>query len=98
MGNGQVERFNQNPLQMLGTLQEKKKSDWKAYVPALVHDYNATFHDSTGFSPYFLMLGLHPRLAIDAFLGLNSDSLNSISQTKHIGILRDRLSFAYQKA
>ena len=98
MGNGQVERFNQTLLQMLGTLQENQKSDWKAHVPTLVHAYNATFHDSTGFSPYFLMFGRHPRLAIDAFLGLNSDSLNSTSQTEYIRKLRDRLSFAYQKA
>ena len=98
MGNGQVERFNQTLLQMLGTLQENQKSDWKAHVPTLVHAYNATFHDSTGFSPYFLMFGRHPRLAIDAFLGLNSDSLNSTSQTEYIRKLRDCLSFAYQKA
>ena len=44
------------------------------------------------------MFGRHPRLAIDAFLGLNSDSLNSTSQTEYIRKLRDRLSFAYQKA
>ena len=37
MGNGQVERFNQTLLQMLGTLQEKQKSDWKAHVPTLVY-------------------------------------------------------------
>ena len=37
MGNGQVERFNQTLLQMLGTLEESKKSDWKAHVPSLVH-------------------------------------------------------------
>ena len=98
MGNRPVERFNQTLLQMLGTLQENQKSVWKAHVPTLVHAYNAIFHDSTGFTPYFLMFGRHPRLAIDAFLGLNSDSLNSTSQTEYIRKLRDRLSFAYQKA
>ena len=91
-------RFNQTLLQLLGTLQENQKSDWKARVPTLVHAYNATFNDSTGFSPYFLMLGRHPRLATDAFLGLNSDSLNSTYQTEYIRKLRYRLSFAYQKA
>ena len=79
MGNGQVERFNQALLQMLGTLHENQKSDWKAYVPTLVHAFNATFHDSIGFSPYFLIIWRHHRLAINAFLGLNSDSLNSTS-------------------
>ena len=44
------------------------------------------------------MFGRHPRLTIDAFLGLNSDSFNSTSQTKYIRKLRDRFSLAYQKA
>ena len=70
MGNGQVERFNQTLLQMLGTLQPTQKSDWKSYVLPLVHAYNATRHDTTGFSPFYLMFGRHPRLALDAFLGL----------------------------
>ena len=77
MGNGQVERFNQTLLQMLGTLEEYQKSDWKAHVPTLVHVYNATIHDSTGYSPYFLKFGRHPRLAIDAFLGLTPDTVSA---------------------
>ena len=72
MGNGMIERFNQTLLKMLGTLEDHQKQDWKSYVAPLVHAYNATSHDSTGFSPFFLMFGKHPRLAIDAYLGLNS--------------------------
>ena len=59
---------------MLGTLDEEKKPDWKSYVAPLVYSYNATRHESTGYSPHFLMFGWHPRLAIDAFLGVTSDS------------------------
>ena len=55
MGNGMPERFNQTLLNMLGTLKEDQKSDWKTYVPPLVHAYNATRHESTGFSPHYLM-------------------------------------------
>ena len=98
MGNGQVERFNQTLLQMLGTLEEYQKSDWKAHVPTLVHAYNATMHDSTGYSPYFLMFGRHPRLAIDAFLGLSPDPLSAKHQTEYARKLRERLQFAYRTA
>ena len=98
MGNGQVERFNQTLLQMLGTLEEYQKSDWKAHVPTLVHAYNATIHDSTGYSPYFLMYGRHPRLAIDAFLGLSPDALSATRQTEFVRKLQERLHFAYQTA
>ena len=98
MGNGQVERFNQTLLQMLGTLDESKKSDWKAHVPSLVHAYNSTLYDSTGYSPFFLMFGRHPRLAIDAFFGLSPDVLAAKTHTEYVKKLRQRLSFAYQKA
>ena len=95
MGNGQVERFNQTLLKMLGTLEEYQKSDWKTHVPTLVQAYNAMFHDSTGFSPYFLMFGRHPRLAVDAFLGLTPDAT---SKTEYVRKLKERLDFAYIKA
>ena len=98
MGNGQVERFNQTLLKMLGTLEEYQKSDWKAHVPTLVHAYNATIHDSTGYSPYFLMFGRHPRLSIDAFLGLSPDPLSARQQTEYARKLCECLAFAYHAA
>lgn len=99
MGNGQVERFNQTLLKMLGTLEDDQKSDWKSYVAPLVHAYNATRHDSTKFSPYYLMFGRHPRLAIDAYLGLYSghDS-DTHSRISYASKLSKRLQYAYKVA
>ncbi|MCG8113688.1 MAG: RNase H-like domain-containing protein, partial [Candidatus Thiodiazotropha taylori] len=37
MGNGMVERFNQTLLNMLGTLEDRQKEDWKTFVAPLVH-------------------------------------------------------------
>ena len=99
MGNGMVERFNQTLLNMLGTLEEHQKQDWKSFVAPLVHAYNATRHDSTGFSPYFLMFGRHPRLAIDAYLGLSSpEEPSSASREHYASKLKKRLEFAYKVA
>ena len=98
MGNGQFERFNQTLLKMLGTMEEYQKSDWKAHVPTSVHAYNATFHKTTGYSPFFLMFGRHPRLATDAFLGLSPDAMSSANLTEHVRKLRERLDFAYKTA
>ena len=49
-------------------MKKRQKSDWKTFVPSLTHAYNATMHESTGYSPSYLMIGRHPHLAIDAFL------------------------------
>ena len=98
MGNGQVERFNQTLLQMLGTLQPTQKSDWKSYVLPLVHAYNASRHDTTGFSHFYLMFGRHPRLALDAFLGLEPSAESGRTQAAYTTKFQSRLSFAYQKA
>lgn len=77
MCNGVPERFNQTLLNMLGALEDHQKSDWKSYVPSLVHAYNSTRHESTGFAPHYLMFGRHPRLAVDAFLGIKQESESS---------------------
>ena len=84
---------------MLGTLEDHQKQDWKSYVAPLVHAYNATRHDSTGFSPFFLMFGRHPRLAIDAYLGLNSSQDSECTSREHYASkLKKRLDFAYKVA
>jgi len=62
-----------------------------------VHSYNATRHESTGYSPHFLMFGWHPRLAIDAFLGVTSDSPVKDHIT-YVSSLEKRLKFAYKTA
>ena len=99
MGNGMVERFNQTLLNMLGTLENHKKEDWKSYVAPLVHSYNASKHPSTGYSPYFLMFGRHPRLAIDAYLGIPSaEESTVVSQDNYATKLKKRLQFAYKVA
>jgi transposase InsO family protein len=98
MGNGQCERFNQTLISMLGTLQDDQKSDWKSYVPSLVHAYNVTPHTSTGYSPYYLMFGRQPKLAVDALLGLSNNEENYRTKHEYVRKLHDRLSNAYKKA
>ena len=98
MGNGMVERFNRTLLNMMGTLTDKQKSDWKAFVPTLCHAYNAARHDSTGQVPFYLMYGRHPRLAVDAFLGLKSSEPSVTSHADYVKKLKTRLAFAYDLA
>ena len=47
LGNGQCERFNSTLCNMLGTLSDEEKSDWKSYLGCMTHAYNCTKHAST---------------------------------------------------
>ena len=98
MGNGMCERFNRTLLNMLGTLQEKQKSDWKSHLPAITHAYNAADHACTGYSPFYLMYGRQPRLAIDALLGIGDDSLEAKHPSDYVRKLKSRLTTAYEAA
>ena len=97
-GNGQVERFNQTLLKMLGTLKNEQKAHWRDYVAPLVHAYNCTRSDATGMSPYSLMFGREARLPIDLRLGVAPDSESASSHKRYAQKLRDRLRRAHQLA
>ena len=66
--NGLVERMNKTVLSMLRTLPEQNKSRWPESLDKLIYAYNCTIHDTTGFEPYYLMFGRHPKLPIDFIL------------------------------
>ena len=97
-GNGQVERFNQTLIGMLGTLEEEKKHQWRLYVKPLVHAYNCTKNDATGVSPYSLMFGREPRLPIDLQFGINNCPNKATSHHKYVQDLHARLQRAHQLA
>ena len=42
IGDGMTQRFNQTLLNMLCTLEDHQKQDWKSFFAPLVHAYNAT--------------------------------------------------------
>ncbi len=97
MGNGMCERFNRTLIDMLGTLEGTKKSDWTAHIGPLVHAYNSTRHDTTGQTPFFLMFGREPRLPVDLAFGLDQNEAHR-PLGKYASELRDRFKQSYAKA
>ena len=97
MGNGQCEKMNRTLLDMLGTLPEAKKSRWKDFVQPLVHAYNCTKCEVTGFSPFELMFGRVPRLPVDHYFGLTNET-EETSYNQYVEDLRKRLRDSYLTA
>ena len=92
-GNGQVERFNRTLVGMLRTLPETQKSRWAEHLNA----YNCTRHESTGYSPFFLLFGRHPRLPIDLMFGIESQA-NLENHSRYVAKWRKAMTEAYELA
>ena len=99
MTNGQCGRFNRTLCDMLGTLETKEKVDWKAFLHTLTHAYNCTKNSTTGFSPFYLMFGRHPRLPVDVAFGIHRTREGvTFSTSKYVDWLQRHLAHAYEKA
>ena len=96
--NGVVERFNSTLMNMLGCMSEEQKGDWKQHLFTMCHAYNATPHSTTGYSPFYLLFGRHPRLAIDWEWGLHRKGCRTVSKSKYLQKLHHRIKCAYKQA
>ena len=83
---------------MLGTLPPERKTLWKDSIGSVVHAYNCTRHDSTGYTPFELMFGRSPRLPIDAMYNISPLDSKADSYTKYVQDLRNSLGRAFQLA
>ena len=97
-GDAQPERFNRTLLAMLGTLDTVKKQSWSQHITHLVHAYNCTKNDSTGYSPYHLMFGREARLPIDICFGISPNGESETSYQQYVARMRKELQKAYQLA
>ncbi|CAJ1057667.1 unnamed protein product [Xyrichtys novacula] len=93
-----VERFNRTLLSMLGTLDNKDKSQWRNFVKPLVHAYNCTKNDVTGFTPYELMFGRQPRLPVYLAFGLPLRDGEYKSHSQYVQRLKSHLDESYKIA
>lgn len=97
-GDPQPERFNRTLLDMLGTLEPNRKKRWSQHIVHLVHAYNCTPNEATGFSPYFLMFGREARLPVDLCFETSSDGTPQRTYLKYVSDMRKEMKAAYELA
>ena len=54
---GMVERFNRTCLMMLSMFVNDRRDNWHELLPFVMHAYRTSVHESTGYSPFRLMMG-----------------------------------------
>ena len=96
-GDGQVERMNRTLLGMLRSLEERQKSSWSDHVNKVLFAYNCTRHESTSYSPFFLLFGRSPKLPIDTLFGLGKDT-GSDSYTTYVKNWQNAMQDAHEIA
>ena len=67
--NGQIERWHRTLNLMLGKVVAENQKDWDDHLPFVLCAYRAARHESTGFSPNFLVLGRELMAPIDIVCG-----------------------------
>jgi len=74
---GQTEVMNKTLKTMLRAFIDNKQSNWDQLLPSLEFAYNNAVNASTGYSPFFLNSGQHPRLPI-ALLSTTTSSVPAV--------------------
>ena len=52
-----IERFNRTCLMMLSMFVNDRRDNWHEFLPYVMHAYPTSVHESTGYSPFRLMMG-----------------------------------------
>ena len=63
--NAVIERTNRTLLNMLAKTVDKNQGNWSDLLPYVMFAYRTSVHESTGYTPYFLLFGHEVTLPVD---------------------------------
>ena len=90
---GLVERFNHTLLNLLSMAASENERDWDLHIPMVMMAYRTSVQESTGCTPFYLMLGREGRLPADVMFRLPSSPMQV---NKYAQDMRFRMEQAYQ--
>jgi len=92
--NSVAERFHGTLNAMMGRVVSENQSNWDLCLPFVMAAYRATVHQSTGFSPNYLMMAREVRAPADLVFGIPVEQ-PPVSYDRYSAEMEDRLKQAY---
>lgn len=79
--NGLVERTNRTLTNMLAMYVSSDHKDWDDVLPFITYAYNTAKHETTDYSPFYLLYARSPLSCIDTILPFDFHSEYSVAKT-----------------
>lgn len=92
--NGKTERFHRFLNASIAKSIETNQREWDQHLPGVLSSYRVSVHDSTKFSPFFLMYGRDPVLPMDTLLEPKMRYMGE----EYVPTMLQRLNEAYAEA
>ena len=86
-------------INMLKTLAERNKSNWKGHIQKKVHAYNCTNYFSTGYLPcHYLLFGRTTKLPIDLTTPSLAVDQEQTTHSSYVDEWKEQIMQAYEIA
>ena len=93
---GIIERFNRTVLSMLSNYVDDRQRDWDRHLPHVMMAYRSCVHESTKYTPFYMIFGRDVKLPVDVIFGRTPDQPQErVEYARH---LRDSLEAAHHLA
>ena len=92
--NAACERFHRSLNTLMGKVVASCQTDWDEHLPYVMAALRASRHESTGYSPNFLMLNREVRSPADLVYGLSDDNVH-VTYDDFVESVRCRMRTAY---
>jgi hypothetical protein len=94
--NGQVERYNKTLVSMIKAYIRDEQTEWDQNLGCLSGAYRSTVHETTGFTPNFLMFGREVKLPAELIHGSKSEEGDCVdTYGLYVDNLRRRMQHAH---